>query len=225
LWINKGFYAKISIVIKNFIQKIENINVSFWQSAILFYIALFFRNLLESYSSLHGQNRILGITDIFFQHPLWFIEIFLSIFIVIHFLTKEKIEKISRLGVVVSFFLIIVPIFDLLLNNGGGVSYSFLSGSFSDLIKSFFSFIGNIKDISGASMGQKIEIITQGLNVTLNGYTATIFNIYRDRRYNHKSLQVSVSDDPDSDGYIAGYSADGSNVNYTSSTVFAFEKL
>jgi prepilin-type N-terminal cleavage/methylation domain-containing protein len=56
---------------------------------------------------------------------------------------------------------------------------------------------------------QKVEISTLRLN-----NADTLFNIHRDRRYNDKSLKITISGD--SSGSIAEYSADGLTVSHSS---------
>jgi len=70
-------------------------------------------------------------------------------------------------------------------------------------------------DVGGDS--QKLKIHTHRLN-----NPDTQFCIHRDRRYNNKSLTITISGDP-SGGSIIEYSADGS-ITYTSSYVSDFQK-
>jgi len=69
-------------------------------------------------------------------------------------------------------------------------------------------------NVSGSD--QIIEIRTHGLN-----NPNTLFSIRRDGRYNNKSLEVTISGD--SSGYLAQYSADGSDINSLSTYVSDFE--
>lgn len=62
---------------------------------------------------------------------------------------------------------------------------------------------------------QKIEINTHKLNSP-----NTLFSVRRDRRYNDKILKITLSGD--SSGYLAQYSADGSDITHTSTYVSDF---
>jgi Tfp pilus assembly protein FimT len=63
---------------------------------------------------------------------------------------------------------------------------------------------------------QIVEIDTIRLN-----NPDTLFSIYRDKRYNNKSLQITLSGD--SSGYLANYLADGITTNPTSIYVTSFQ--
>ncbi|MEK7575909.1 MAG: UbiA family prenyltransferase [Patescibacteria group bacterium] len=140
-------------MLKKWLQKIENSQISFWQIFFLIYVASFFRNFLENYANSYGEGFMTGIIDTFFHFPLWFSAVFLSSFILLKIITKEKIEKISRLGAFFSFIILIPPIADLLLNNKN--IYSFGTGSVEQLIKSFIYFWG---DNPGVKFGWGIKI-------------------------------------------------------------------
>lgn len=147
-------------MLKTIIEKIENSQMSFWQGILLIYIASFFRGFLESFTNSDNQNRLMGVIDTFFHYPLWFAGLFLFVFILLKILIREKIEKISRLGAVFSFIIILAPVLDLIIHKGQQVRYAFIVGSFSDLVKSFFTFLGSIDGGAlGATIGIKIEIL------------------------------------------------------------------
>lgn len=62
-------------------------------------------------------------------------------------------------------------------------------------------------DVAGET--QVLKIHTHNLNSP-----GTLFSIHRDRRYNNKSLEISINGD--SSGYLISYSADGMATNKTS---------
>jgi len=63
--------------------------------------------------------------------------------------------------------------------------------------------------VNVGGVDQVIEIDTRKLNDS-----GTVFTILRDKRYNDKSLDITISGD--SSGYLAQYSADGLEVNHSS---------
>lgn len=146
--------------LKAAIEKIENDKrISFWTIFSLIYIASFLRGFLENYANFDNENRVMGVIDTFFHYPFWFFGIFISAFILLSLFTKERIEKVSRLGAIFSFIIISPPIFDLIVNMGVQARYSFIVGSFSDLTRSFFTFFGGVAGGTyGATVGMKIEI-------------------------------------------------------------------
>ena len=129
-------------MIKNFINKIENIEISFWGVIFLIYIAIFFRTFLENYANTSNLRHMTGFTDTFLGYPAWFSIIFLAVFIIARILTKEKIQNIAKLVALSSFIITTPPIIDLIINKGKTIPYIFISGSYPELFKSFISYFG-----------------------------------------------------------------------------------
>lgn len=145
---------------KNLIEKIENSPISFWQIIFLIYLASFLRGFLEVFVNSDNQYHLIGIIDTFFHYPLWYFGVILFIFILLKILTKEKIEKISRLGAIFSFLIIIGPIIDFIINQTNSVRYTFIISSPSGLLQSFLTFFGEVEmGTLGVSLGLKIEIL------------------------------------------------------------------
>ncbi len=69
--------------------------------------------------------------------------------------------------------------------------------------------------VSVGGENQTLKIKTHILN-----NPNTLFSVYRDRRYNNKSLKITLSED--SSGYLAQYSADGTETNFSSTFVSNF---
>lgn len=140
------------------IKKIERIPISFWQAVLLIYSASFLRGILESYINSDNGGRFMGIVDTFFHYPLWYAGVFLFLFILVRFLTNEKIETISRVGSIFSFVILLAPLVDLLI--GKPVRYLFIVGSPGDVLRSGITFLGSF---SGAvpveSIGLRVEIL------------------------------------------------------------------
>jgi 4-hydroxybenzoate polyprenyltransferase len=145
-------------MLKSFIQKIENSQMSFWQAVLLLYIVFFARGFLENFVNSANQNHITGFIDIFFHYPFWFFSIFLLFFIILTLFTKEKIEKVSRAGVLFSLIILIAPIADLIIYKSKGVAYTFIGGDFSGILYSFLHFMKGIEgQVLGATLGIRIE--------------------------------------------------------------------
>lgn len=155
-------------MMKNLIQKLENSGISFWQCALLFYIASFFRGLMEGYANSDNFGRISSFIDILFHYTFFFMGVFLFSFILLRILTGEKIQKISRTGTFFSFIIILPTILDILLGNNGQAKYIFISGNIQELMNSFLTFMGNFEGvIFGATFGMKVEIF---LAILFSGY-------------------------------------------------------
>lgn len=131
--------------LKAIVEKIENNKqISFGAVFLLIYIASFLRGFLENYANFDNENRIMGVIDTFFHYPFWFFGIFISVFILLALFTKERIEKVSRLGGIFSLIIVLPPILDLIIRGGMQTRYSFIVGTFSDLFQSFFTFLGGV---------------------------------------------------------------------------------
>ncbi|MFA5098815.1 MAG: UbiA family prenyltransferase [Candidatus Paceibacterota bacterium] len=146
--------------LKALIEKIENNKqISFGVVFLLIYIVSFLRGFLENYANFDNGNRIMGVIDTYFHYPLWFFMGFISVFIFLRLFTGEKIEKVSRLGAIFSWLVILSPILDIIIQKGNQVRYVFIVGDFSDLVHSFLSFFGGIAGrTTGATLGMKIEL-------------------------------------------------------------------
>lgn len=128
--------------IQDFIEKIENIDITFLGGVFLLFIIMFFRTFLENYANSLNLYHMSGIIDTFFHYPLWFSIIFLSIFIITQILTKEKIAKIAKIITIFSLVLITPPIIDLIFNKIHQTPYIFIIGNYSELFKSFITYLG-----------------------------------------------------------------------------------
>lgn len=151
-------------MIKNWIQKLENSPITFWQAIFLIYIAVLFRAFLEGYANPENLNHLGGIIDTFFHYPFWFFGVFLSVFILLRILTKENISKISKLGAIFSFAIIISPIFDLIAGKNLPHPYAFITGTLNEIIHCFLTFLGGSL---GIGIGIRIEIF---LGILFLGY-------------------------------------------------------
>ena len=147
----------------NFIEKAENTDLSFWRGAFLLFILMFFRTFLENYANSANLYHMSGIIDTFFTYPLWFSIIFLSIIIVARILTKEKIEKVGKFVALCSFGIVIPPIVDLIVNKTHQIPYVFISGNYSELFKSFFTYFGG--GLVGTGIKTEIVVALTGLGI------------------------------------------------------------
>ena len=151
-------FNKITSCFRNIIEKIENQNISFWNIVLIIYLASFFRAFLEGYANSLNKDRLTSFIDTFFHYPLWFLGVFLSINILLVVLTREDIKKVSKLWVYFSFVILVPIVLDLVINKGQSVPYTFILGSFFDLVKSFFTYTFYSAN-DPTPWGIKIEVI------------------------------------------------------------------
>lgn len=140
--------------IANFIEKIENTELSFWGGVFILYGIMFIRTFLENYANSLNFYHMSSFVDTFLHYPIFFSIIALSGFIIARIITKEEISKIAKFIVLCSFGLITPPIIDLIVNKGGQVPYVFIAGNYLELFKYFFTYIHN------GTLGIRIEVIS-----------------------------------------------------------------
>jgi len=82
----------------------------------------------------------------------------LSLILILHWLTREKIVKVTK--IILFFFpvVLLAPTLDLLLSGGQGYNISYVFGNFSTLIHKFITFSWNYSD-QGMTPGIKIELM------------------------------------------------------------------
>ncbi|OGD68420.1 hypothetical protein A2996_03095 [Candidatus Campbellbacteria bacterium RIFCSPLOWO2_01_FULL_34_15] len=155
---------KILNFFENSINYIENKNITILSIFFSVYLASILRSFLEGYTNSLNNKQISGLIDTFFHYPLWFLGVFLGIIIVLFVLTKEKIEKITKLFVYVPFVVVIPIFFDLFLKKEN-VSYSFITSKFDN---AFLTLGGDF-----ISNGIKLEIIIASIFIFIYVYLKT----------------------------------------------------
>lgn len=127
----------------NQLEKIENTPISFNAWFISFICFVFLRNFLETFSS--GFNFLsLKSWPFFFLHSTSsYFFIFLFFIIALHFITRERIEKISRSSLWLTPWLLLAPIVDKIFFNEKYVPIKYLelqASNFSGMIQDFYNF-------------------------------------------------------------------------------------
>lgn len=145
-----AIWAKIG----SFIARLENTRVSFWEAVFLLYGIFFIRTFLENFANSGNFYHMSGVIDVFFHYPIGFSIVVIASFMLTAWLTGERIEKTAKVSVLLSFIVIIPPIIDLLINAGGQIPYIFISGSWSELLRSFVTYFGG----GAVGLGIKTEV-------------------------------------------------------------------
>lgn len=134
--------AKSSAVF--FIEKIENQPITFGAWFVSFLFLVFIRNFLEAFSS--GYN-FLGLKSwpFFFFHSVGFYLFVFGLFILAsHFLTGERIEKVTKASLWLTPWILAAPIFDLIFFKGQHVLMKYSALPFSgsgDVLKGLYNYI------------------------------------------------------------------------------------
>lgn len=150
-------FMELKRTLRNFIDKLENVQFSVWQWLATLLSIIFIRNFLESFSDINNYWRVLNFQSFFLHYPICIITIILIITIVLHLLSKERIEKVTKITILFSLIIWSVPVVDLILSLGTGFNISYLFGDFDSLSKQFITFFGRYTG-EGASYSMKIEI-------------------------------------------------------------------
>jgi len=110
-------FQKIEKLLYRIVEKLENqkIGLTGWLAG--FFSVVFLRIFLEIFST--QRNDLLSTEwDFFFFHtPIFYLSEILIFILFAYFLTKEKIEKISRLALFGTFLILLPPILDLVFSS------------------------------------------------------------------------------------------------------------
>lgn len=119
-------YKKIEEFALKIIEKLENQKITLFGWLISFFAVVFVRNLLESFSTRNNFFFPGSHIALFFHTTTFFLLITLFIVLVLHLLTKEKIEKITKLALFAFLIVLLPPIVDLVITGGeGGLSIQY----------------------------------------------------------------------------------------------------
>ncbi len=135
--------------LEGFIESIEglNLNLIWW---ILGFLAIVFaRNFLStpSVSAL-----------MFFDHfLLFYVGLFFAITLLLHFLTGERIERVSKAVVTFWFIILLTPILDSLFFGGGRKLSYFLNAH--EIPYTLLNFFNPFVQFEGVSPGLRIEVV------------------------------------------------------------------
>lgn len=125
------FYQRIEKFVLRIIEKLENKKISISGWLFSFLAIVFLRTFLEALSTgldyFQFKSDFSFISFIFFHLPAFYLFGTLVFILLLHFLTKERIEKISRVALFVFPIILLPPIIDLIVTGGqGGISTQYV---------------------------------------------------------------------------------------------------
>jgi hypothetical protein len=141
--------------ISNFIERIENWDISFWRLFFLYVANFFLRNFFEALTSSSNFGRIDFFTDTFFTVISWWFLIFSLIILILYFLTKTEVKKVAKIVFAFSFIIYIPVIVDLFTFGFQNHGYIFITASYSRLVDYFLAGMVNVPAIG---LGIEIEV-------------------------------------------------------------------
>lgn len=114
--------------ISRFVTSIEGASLSFFSWVVGFFSIVVIRVFLEIFSSSVPEISPIPYGVTFFHDTLFYIAEFLAFALVLHFITREDIVRISKVLTLGFCTIWIAPIVDLLVSGGKGIvmSYFFL---------------------------------------------------------------------------------------------------
>jgi 4-hydroxybenzoate polyprenyltransferase len=137
------FNKKIEIIYDIF-SRLENYNIYFSGWILTFLSIVFIREILEIFASGTRNFSIEHISFIFIHGPLCYIFTFLAFIILNHFLTKERITKITRVSLFMTPLILIPPIIDLIVFKGNYIHFEYQElpvFGFWEILKNFPPFM------------------------------------------------------------------------------------
>ena len=141
-----------------FVKNLENARAAFPAWLITFFCTVFLRNFIEAFSDRDNFWTVVSSPAYFIHFPMFYLCIFLALAILLHWLTGEKITRISKIMLLFFPLILLAPILDLFLSRGQGYNMSYLLGDMRYLIHQFITFSGGYSG-RGASPGLRIELI------------------------------------------------------------------
>lgn len=147
------------------IERLENTKISLWAWIASFFAIIFMRVFLQIFSENSDFFNIKNFSFIFFHSISFFTFTFLFLSVFLHFVTGEKIEKITKLSLFAAFLILLPPILDILVSDGAGVKN----------VYSLFSQAQNLRFWEAVSIAVKTSSVAPFLGLySLNPSSASI---------------------------------------------------
>ena len=139
---------------KNLIRRLEDPQTPFLNIILTFIGAISLRNYLEQFSTKVPASMSSEI-----HYCLFYITIALTFITFFHFVTKESINKITRVVLPCFIILLVVPVMDLLISCGKGYQITYLyPGTHHHILRSFFLYSAPFEG-KGITPGQRMEVV------------------------------------------------------------------
>lgn len=126
------------------LEKIENQPINFNAWFISFICFVFLRNFLEAFSSGYNFLDLKNWTFFFLHSTAFYFFVFLFFIIALHFLTGERIEKISRASIWLTPWILLAPILDKIFFKDAFAPMKYIElnvDSFTSLFKDFYNLV------------------------------------------------------------------------------------
>lgn len=145
----------------NIFESIEASKTGFSMWAGSVFIIILVRNLLESMVHTHRLGFSANFDDsllrYFFHYPAFYVAQVLFITLLMHFITRERVERVAR--VVCSCFIVIclVPVLDAIISGGEGYRIGYFR-NYGHLLNTLVNAFNPAVSIDSVSPGMRIEL-------------------------------------------------------------------
>lgn len=142
-------------LVRRSIAYLESVEAPLWYLVFTFIAIVTLRNVVELLITPHRPRFD---AELMFNYSLFYIALVLSLWVLIHLLSKETPLKVLRVMVPACIIILSVPVVDLIVSGGRAYALSFLIPEWhGDLLQRFLTFFGP-HEYSGASPGMRFEI-------------------------------------------------------------------
>lgn len=143
--------------LRTFVRHLENSQLSFTGFLLTLLSIIFLRNFLETFSDRDNYWTPVSFQAFFIHYPMFYLCVFAVLTIILHLLTREKIERITKIMLCFFPLVLIAPILDLVLSGGEGYNMSYLFGDLIYLVRQVITFSWGYSG-RGATPGIQIEL-------------------------------------------------------------------
>lgn len=158
-------------MLQKILSRVENYELTFGTWLASFVSVILLRLCLESFSAQKGD--FFGLAT--YPHFLFFFSgTILAMILIMRLLTREAILKISKVGLLGSFLILISPVVDLFFSRGeGGLVMAYLKiSNFTQIFEKYFTFFG--RELTyGITYGLRIQTLAACFFVGLYVYLKT----------------------------------------------------
>jgi len=146
--------VRLPVRLTDWVDKIEDLDISAFKWLLLFSAIVVARNLLEQF----GPEKVVFNFPSFFLHfPFAYVAPLLALSIILSVLAKEKIEKVTKLMLFAWFLTLVPPIIDLFIGKGTGNRIAYLYVDRESILGVFLNLFNPAITLKGTTAGIRIE--------------------------------------------------------------------
>lgn len=136
------------------IEKVENLRVTPFQWLLLFSSIVIARNFLEQFGP---EKVVFNFLSFFLHFPLAYVAPILALSLILALLTRERIEKVTKLMLFAWFLTLVPPLIDLAVGMGTGSRIAYLYVDRDSILRVLLNFFNPAVNLEGTTAGIRIE--------------------------------------------------------------------